>query len=38
MRKLFTLVLLALALTGGVAVITSMTAKPAVAGCSSSGC
>ena len=38
MRKYLTLALLALALAGGVAVVSTLTARPALAGCTSSDC
>jgi len=38
MRKLLALTFLALALTGGVSVVATMHAKPALAGCGNSGC
>jgi hypothetical protein len=37
-RKFIALALLALALTGGVAAISTITAKPALAGCGSPQC
>ena len=38
MRKYLTLALLALALAGGVAAVSTMTAKPALAGCGTGDC
>jgi hypothetical protein len=38
MRKFFALALLALALAGGVAAVTTLDSRPALAACSSSGC
>jgi hypothetical protein len=38
MRKLIALTLLALALTGGVAALSALTAAPAVADCNSANC
>ena len=38
MKKLFTLALLALALAGGVAAVTTINARPTLAGCQNNGC
>ena len=38
MNKYLALALLALALAGGVAALSTMTPRPALAGCGSSGC
>jgi hypothetical protein len=38
MRKFLALALLALALTGGVAAVSTITAAPAVAACGGAGC
>jgi hypothetical protein len=38
MRKIFILAVLGLALASGVAVVTTLDAKPALAGCSTYGC
>ena len=38
MKKLFALALLALALAGGVAAVSTLNPRPALAGCSSAGC
>ena len=38
MRKYLALALLALALAGGVAAISTLTARPALAGCMGAGC
>jgi hypothetical protein len=38
LKKFLALALLALALTGGVAAISTITAKPALAGCTGSNC
>ena len=38
MRKVLALVLLALALAGGVAAVSTINARPALAGCGTSGC
>ena len=38
MRKLFTLALLALALAGGIAVVTTLDARPALAVCNGPAC
>jgi hypothetical protein len=38
MKKVFALALLAVALAGGVAAVTTIDARPALAGCQGSGC
>ena len=38
MKKLLTLALLALALAGGVAAVSTLSPRPALAGCSGPGC
>ncbi len=38
MKKLFALALLALALAGGVAAVSTLNPRPALAGCTGAGC